>query len=79
MLKRKINATIVTAILLAGPAIVPVSAHGSVPNGPVAQQDKMKDDKMTGNKMSSKGHKRRRHRKHKMGGKMNTMQGNKNQ
>lgn len=77
MLKGRLNAAIVAAILLACTAIVPAFAHGSSPNSPVAQQDKMKDDKMAGsNKMSSKRHKHRRHRKHKMGRKMDKMQGN---
>lgn len=87
MLKRRLSAVIIAATLLACTAIVPVFVHGSSPNSPVVQQDKMKDDKMkqdkmagdkmAGNKMSSRRHKHRRHRKHKMGGKMDKSQGNK--
>lgn len=89
MLKRRLSAAIVAATLLACTAIVPAFAHGSSPNSPVAQQDKMKDDKMkqdkmagdkmAGNKMSSKNRRHRRHKKHMGGAKMDKMQGNKNQ
>ena len=88
MPKRSLRAAIVAATLLACTAIVPVFATGLSPSGTVVAQDKMQDDKMkqdkmasdkmAGNRMSSMRHKhRRRHRKHKMGGAMDKMQGNK--
>jgi pentapeptide MXKDX repeat protein len=81
MLKRKLSTTIIAAVFMASPMIVPTFVLASPQDGQQdkMKDDKMKDDKMAGDKMAGDKMDKKRHKRHKKPKQDDKMQSNNNQ